>query len=66
MQDNVTAVESRRDSNVTIQTAIEARRVANVAIMNNEDTALRLGLPQTLPPLQTKILLYRLELQQTH
>ena len=41
VQDNVTAVESRRDSNVTIQTAIEARRVANVTIMNNEDTALQ-------------------------
>ena len=41
VQNNVTAVESRRDSNVTIQTAIEARRVANVTIMNNEDTALQ-------------------------
>ena len=41
VQDNVTAVESRRDSNVTIQTAIEARRVANVTIMNDEDTALQ-------------------------
>ena len=41
VQDNVTAVESRRDSNVTIQTAIEARRVANVTIMTNEDTALQ-------------------------
>ena len=41
VQDNVAAVESRRGSNVTIQTAIEARRVANVTIMNNEDTALQ-------------------------
>ena len=41
VQDNVAAVESRRGSNVTIQTAIETRRVANVTIMNNEDTALQ-------------------------